>query len=595
MDNYHYGFIGNCTSGALINTDTSIVWLCLPSFDSPSVFASLLDEKNGGFFQICPVDLVSSSQHYLDNTAILRTKIETSSGTFVLDDYMPKYKIEGLSDYCPAEIQRRIKVLTGTPRIRIRFSPMPNYALAPAHLELAPGYIKVMSQKGEYDSFYLYSDIDHNAILNNQPVELHNSSYLLFSYHEKICRPCKDKIYYDYQKTKTYWLDWSARTKVPGKYKKQMIRSAIILKLLTYQPTGAVLASLTTSLPEIIGENRNWDYRFCWIRDAAMMINVYMRLGHWSSAWKFMRFIIDRLPDKHESLKIMYSIRGTENLEEKILPHLEGYAGSKPVRIGNGAYVQKQNDVYGVLIQNLYTYFKSLRKRNPQTEEEIWTVVRAMVREAIKHWRDPDQGIWEKRNEAKNFVYSKLLNWVAIDRAIRIAHVINKTELIPLWEKERELIRKDILEKGWNDSIQSFTTYYGSSHCDASNLLMLHYGFLPPDDPRMTSTVETTYKRLVENGLCFRYREKDDFGCPENTFTVCTFWMINSLYLTGKKELARKMFENVIDKANHLGLLSEDIEPETGRQTGNFPQGYSHLAMIQTILLFETDYEWIDI
>lgn len=592
--NYDHGFIGNCTSGALINEDTSIEWLCLPYFDSPSVFAKLLDEKKGGFFKIEAYEMLSITREYLHNTAIIRTTIETQTGVFTIDDYMPKYKPGGHGDYCPSEVQRYIRVRSGKPRIRVIFQPAPNYAADYAECEAAGEYIKVMSKSGDYDSFYLYSNGSYSDILGENYFTLDCNIFLLFSYHEKIGRVDEEKIYYDYQQTKTYWLEWSSRTMSPGLYKDYVIRSAITLKMLTFQKTGAVLAALTTSLPEIIGHDRNWDYRYCWVRDAAMTIDVYTRIGHEHSALRFMNFIIDRLPRKNKKIGVLYGINHETELEESELKHLAGYLDSKPVRIGNQAYIQKQNDLYGELIETLYTYFIEVQNDGSQLNEEIWTVVRAMAREAISCWREADKGIWEMRGEPRHFVHSKLMNWVALDRACKIAEHIGKNDLVPIWRDEADKIKSDIIKHGWNDKVKSFTMYYGSENCDAANLLMLHYGFLPADDDLIVSTVNETYRQLVKNNFCFRYLEEDDFGEPENTFTVCSFWMVNALVLTGQKDKGRLMFENIIAHSNKFLLFSEDISPESGRLTGNFPQAYSHLALIQSALILETDYHWSD-
>ncbi|MCA9405293.1 MAG: glycoside hydrolase family 15 protein, partial [Candidatus Omnitrophica bacterium] len=403
-----------------------------------------------------------------------------------------------------------------------------------------------------------------------------------------------DKIHLEYEKTKCYWLDWVQRTISPEKYRDQIVRSAVTLKLLMYQRTGAVIAAATTSLPEIIGRDRNWDYRFCWIRDAAMIIDTYIRIGHIESANGFIDFILNRMMLKHEDIGVMYGINGEEKLTELTLDHLEGYMGSKPVRIGNDAYHQKQNDLYGELIETMYTYFVVNRRASFQVDEEIWTMVRSLVNRVRDIWRQPDSGIWERREAMQHYVHSKLMNWVAMDRAVKIAKRVGKTRYIEPWSKLAEEIKVDILKNGWNEKLKSFTMYYGSDFYDASNLLMLHYGFLDAKDPRMVSTVEQYYKHLVKEDYTFRYVAEDEFGVPENAFIVCTFWMINALYLIGQEEKAREMFDNIVNCSNSLGLFAEDVEIATGRLTGNFPQGYSHLAHIQTILLLETDYNWSD-
>jgi len=594
MDNYEHGVIGNCTSAALISPDCSVDWLCLPFFDSPSVFAKILDRENGGYFKISATDIISVKQNYIPHAPILKTVFETKKGIFEIRDYMPRFITSRGEYYCPPEIHRDILLVSGAPEIIIELKPKPNYAASDATFLRAEDHIKIISQKGEYNSFYFYSNLDHEKILKGQPITLKGTSYAMLAYHEKLEKVNTDKIYVEYEKTKTYWLDWAYRTMLPEKNKDMLVRSAITLKLLTYQRTGAVIAAPTTSLPEIIGLARNWDYRYCWIRDASMIIDLYARIGHTSSATRFINFILNRRLLKHENIRIMYGINGEKDLEERTLDHLAGYEGSKPVRIGNDAYRQKQNDLYGQLIETIYTYFIVNRRGNVILGEEIWTIVRSLAYAVTASWKEPDNGIWERRGPAQHYVHSKMMNWVAMDRAARIANIIGRRDYALKWLETADIIKSDILKNGWNEEVGSFTMYYGSEILDASNLLMLHYGFLDKADPKMVSTVKRSYGDLVKNGFTFRYVEDDGFGRPENSFIVCTFWMINALYLTGEVGKARDMFENILKHANRFGLYSEAIDVVSGRLTGNFPQGYSHLALIQTALLLETDYNWSD-
>lgn len=594
MKTYNYGIIGNCTSAALISDDCSIEWLCIPYFDSPSIFANILDKDKGGYFRINAVNLIDKKQKYITHTAILKTTFETKDGIFEVNDYMPRFSNFRDSYYCPSEVHRKLRVLSGKPRITVDLKASPNYALGPADYTIREDDIKITSTAGHYNSFYLYTNFDHQALLNGEEMEVEKYSYFLLSYHEKLEGIDNDKIFMEYEKTKSYWLDWVQRTNYPDKYKEQVARSAVTLKLLMYQRTGAVIAAPTTSLPEIIGRDRNWDYRFCWIRDAAMIIDLYVRIGHIESANGFIEFILNRMMLKHEDICVMYGINGEEELTEISLDHLSGYENSKPVRIGNDAYRQKQNDLYGELIETIFTYFVVNRRSHYQVDEEIWTMTRSLVNRVRDIWRNKDSGIWERREAMQHYVHSKLMSWVAMDRAAKIAKYVKKPDYIEEWSKLAHEIKEDILENGWNDELQSFTMYYGSDYYDASNLLMLHYGFLSPKDPRMISTVMNSYKHLVKDGFTFRYIAEDEFGLPENAFIVCTFWMINALYLIGEVQKAREMFTNMQSCANELGLFSEDVEIKSRRLIGNFPQGYSHLAHIQTILLLETDYNWSD-
>jgi alpha,alpha-trehalase len=357
---------------------------------------------------------------------------------------------------------------------------------------------------------------------------------------------------------------------------------------LSYDKTGAVLAAASTSLPETIGEIRNWDYRFCWLRDASMVIKIMTRIGHWRSAERFLNFIIDVVSDKDEKIQIMYGIRKEKNLRERILTHLSGYENSSPVRIGNAAYKQKQHDIYGILMDVIYQQFK-LFEVSLQNSEELWTITRSIVRIVRNNWRKPDRGIWEIRTDQKHFVFSKLLCWVAIDRAIKVAELIKRHEYVKKWDRLRETISEDILVNGWNEEEQSFTQAYGSKDLDASTLLMENYGFIDASDFRYISTVKQAQKELSLNGLMYRYKNRDDFGLPTSSFTICTFWLIQALYKIGEREEARELFDRLLSCSNHLGIFSEDIDFETRRLLGNFPQAYSHLALIETAMLFSKD------
>ncbi|MCB9721190.1 MAG: glycoside hydrolase family 15 protein [Candidatus Omnitrophica bacterium] len=594
MDNYNYGIIGNCSSAALVSTDCSIDWLCLPNFDSPSLFARILDQADGGHFKISGYEQHDSHQEYLRLTPILRTVVHTAQGSYQVNDYMPRYRDSRGEYQCPSEVHRMIRVLSGNPKIRIDFAPRPNYALGAPEFRPTSDYIKVTSTKGPYNSYYLYSNLDFDKILSGEEIEPEPVSYFVLSYHEKLEQINCDRIYLAYQRTKSYWLEWMQRSHYTGRFAEEFQRSSITLKLLMYQRTGAVIAAPTTSLPEIIGQERNWDYRFCWVRDAAMIVDTYVRIGHIQTADGFINFLLNRMQLKHEDIGVMYGINGEEKLDEVILDHLPGYKDSKPVRIGNAAYLQKQNDLYGELIETIYTYFFINRRASFQVNEEIWTMVRSLVNRVRECWREKDSGIWERREAMQHYTHSKLMAWVAMDRACKIARFIRKPEYVNGWAQLAEDIKVDILKNAWNEDLKCFTMYYGSELYDASNLLMLHYGFLSPDDPRMISTVEEHYKHLVKNGFTFRYTSDDEFGTPENAFIVCSFWMINALYLIGREDEARQMFDHVRSCANHLGLFSEDVDITTKRLTGNFPQGYSHLAYIQTALLLETDYNWSD-
>ena len=409
--------------------------------------------------------------------------------------------------------------------------------------------------------------------------------FLNLSYNEKIDNSDVQKALLEYEKTKVYWLNWCNKTPSFGEYDFQVLRSAITLKLLTFEKTGAVLAAATTSIPETIGEVRNWDYRFCWIRDASMVIKIITKLGHQRIVKNFIDFIVDLIPTKKEKLQIMYGIDGQKILTEKTLSHLSGYKNSKPVRVGNAAYSQKQNDIYGILMDAIHFQIEKYKEDN-YMHEQLWSIVKSVVWVVEKNWKKPDKGIWEFRNEDQHFTFSKLLCWVAIDRAIKISDLIQGGVKGRKWISLRDEIKNDIMKNAWNSDKKAFTQSYGSNDLDASVLLMESYGFISAKNQMYISTVEAIEKELLYNGLLFRYKNSDDFGEPKSSFTVCTFWFINSLFKIGEEDKAKKLFKKLLSYSNHLGLFSEDIDFKTKELLGNFPQAYSHLALIETAINF---------
>lgn len=585
MNTLDYGLIGNCRSAALISKKGSLDWCCLPNFNSASVFAKLLDTNIGGSFSFEVDDSYTISQKYLWKTNILCTTFSSEEAAFQVIDFMPRYREENGSFYAPPDIIRFLYILKGNPNLKVLYQPRLDYAREETFTENHRYYLKSFTRKGKYDSLYLYTSLDLDEVLNGEEITLTKNAYFLLGYHEKLREQSLDRAYLKFQRTKTYWMNWSEETTKFPYYGEEIGRSALVLKAMSYQKTGAVLAAVTTSLPETIGEVRNWDYRFCWIRDASMVIKVMNSLGHRESAENFLQFIINLIPHKDEKLQIMYGINGEKELTEHILDHLEGYEGSKPVRIGNAAYIQKQNDIYGILMEVIYQQFLQF-ETTLENSEELWTIVRGIARIVEEHWRQPDKGIWEFRTEERHFTFSKLLCWVAVDRAVKIGEILRNGINDRKWKDLRKEIHDDIYENGWNEEMQAYTQSYGSKDLDASTLLMETYGFIKAKDPRYISTVKATEKELCYNGLLFRYKNQDDFGLPSSSFTICTFWFINSLYKIGEREKAVKLFDELLSYSNHLGLFSEDLDFKTKRLLGNFPQAYSHLALIETAMNF---------
>jgi GH15 family glucan-1,4-alpha-glucosidase len=583
MKSLNYGIIGNCLSAALISDTGSIDWCCLPNFNSSSIFAGILDENRGGNFAFIVDRQYKISQSYIKRTNIIVTKFEAEKDKFEVVDFMPRYMSDYRSYYSPPDIIRYIKHKSGKPRFRINYNPKLEYARYSTKTVVHKEYIKSYTTRGIYDSVYLYTSLDKEKVVSEKEIEITDDAFFLLSYNQKILNQTVDRAYLKLQRTKVYWLDWSERTRSFGKYNDEILRSSLLLKLLSYDKTGAVIAAPTTSLPEKIGGIRNWDYRFCWLRDASMVIKVMTNLGHHRVARRYLDFIINIIPDKNEKIQVMYGINRERNLTEKILDHLSGYENSSPVRIGNDAFRQKQNDIYGILMDVIYQQFK-IFETSLDNSEALWTITRSIVKTVAINWKKPDRGIWEIRRTQKHFTFSKVLCWVAIDRAIKIAQLINKKDYIKIWADIGNEIKDDIYKNAWDDKLQSFTQSYGSKEIDAANLLMEPYGFIKANDSRYISTVKNTHKYLGKDGLMYRYKNKDDFGLPASSFVVCNFWLINSLYRIGEKEQAVKLFEQILKYANHLGLFSEDIDFRTKRLLGNFPQAYSHLALIETAI-----------
>lgn len=590
-NNLNYGVIGNCRTAALISERGSIEWLCFPDFDSPSVFAALLDRTKGGSFGFDVPDGYAVRQSYVPHTNILSTRFASDEGEFEVLDYMPCYRSFEKEHYLPAELYRYIRFVKGRPRFRIRYDPAPNYAQGEVRIRRTAGFIESYSSADNKDRQYLYSSIPLQAVAGREEIRLEKDEFLLLSYNEKVIPIDIEREKIEYCRTLVYWLNWTNRTRQYTCYNEVVERSMLVLKLLSYY-NGAMLAALTTSLPETVGEVRNWDYRFCWLRDASMSIETMFRVGHTGAARRFMKFIQSSFMSRHD-YQIMYGIRGERKLTEVILEHLDGYKGSKPVRIGNDAYHQKQNDSFGYLMDLVWQYYRLM----PGTLDEIedmWEMVKSILATVAEEWRNPDKGIWEIRGEEQHFVSSKVMCWVALDRGARIAAKLGKEEFAARWREEAEAIRRDVMEHGWKSEIQSFSQAYGNLALDSSLLLMEPYGFIAANDPHYRKTVEAVRKALFRKGLMYRYNSEDDFGVPSSAFTMCTFWLIRALFVTGQRNEAKTLFSQVLRYGNHLGLFSEHLDFNTKEQLGNFPQAYSHLAIVNTALLFAEEKERLD-
>jgi GH15 family glucan-1,4-alpha-glucosidase len=591
-ENYHQAVIGNGRTAAIIEPNATISFCCLPDFDSGTSFAKLLDQEKGGSFGIKMIDGKVTDRKYDQHTAIFITTFSGKAGSFEVIDFMPRYPTTDETTYedVAPDVVRLLRHIEGEPIVRVTYDPKLEYARFPTKT-FADGEDRVKSTtegtlddgKQVYESLYLYSNLGNDLILETKEFSLQEDRYCLMSYHDKIEPPTADLVELMLQRTRAYWMLWSAKTERTKTYSEAMIRSAITLKMLQFSPSGAFVAAVTTSLPETIGEERNWDYRFCWIRDASMTVSTLHRIGHPWMARRFVDWVMKTVRTKDDTLQIMYGLRG-----EKTLTDLSGYHDTKPVRIGNAAYHQEQHDIYGIFLDVIWQDLCK-RPRTPEAMDRIWTAVRSVVKTVAQNWETPDRGIWEIRGEKKHFVFSKVLCWVALDRAIKIANSLGKRTWAAMHESLRDRIHATVCEQGWNEELGAFTQCYGEQFLDSSNLLMADLGFIDGTDSRFQSTVRMSEKELCRNGLMYRYKNNDDFGEPSSAFTVCSFWMVKALAQSGRRHDARKMFDRLVAASNPVGLYGEDLDFETLRHLGNFPQAYSHLALIDCALLLERE------
>lgn len=570
-----YGIIGNCKSAALVHESGSMEWLCLPRFDSHSVFAALLDPQ-GGRFQISPPNAGKVLQNYLPHTNILVTAFDDGENAFEIIDFMPRYR-EGDIYKRPLEVHRLVRPLRGCPQIRVLFEPRLNYAQGETTIKVREHHITASLG---LESLYLYSNLQPKKIMSGEPIPLSDEAFFLLSYHEKLTFPSLSYVHDMFQKTKGYWETWSSRCRLPALYSDAVLRSALVLKLLIYEDSGAIIAAPTTSLPEALGEERNWDYRYCWLRDASLLLEALKSIGHFEEAKGFIHFLLKIFESKRTQVQIVYGIDSRTPLDEKTLPHLKGYKNNGPVRIGNHASQTQQNDIFGEILNTIYLYY--FHYQIEPISEEVWSLVRFLVNTIGRDWQTPDAGLWEFRHRKEHFTFSKVLSWVALDRGIKIAATLEKSYAVESWTPIAEAIHRDVETKGWNNDIQSYSQVYGSTNLDASLLLMCDYGFMKPQDPRWLSTVKRCEESLIRKDHVFRYTNADDFGKPKSAFIMAELWLAKALYTIGEKEKAVRMFERVLSYANPLGLLSEDIDIHTGELLGNFPQAYSHMALINT-------------
>jgi alpha,alpha-trehalase len=607
-----YGFLSNCHTGALVGPDGSVDWLCVPRFDSPSVFGALLD-RQAGSFRLGPFGVnVPTSRDYEPGTNTLVTTWNTPTGWVEVRDALtigPRHGDDTITPHTrpPADddgdhmLVRTARCLAGNVEVELVCEPVFDYGRTPPEWSLVDDGRRAADASGAGQTVRLQTDmalgVEGERVRARHTLEEGEQIYCSLSWAEGLASPRSiDEANAALGHTTRYWRTWLDRShSVDHRWREPIERSALVIKGLTYMPTGATIAALTTSLPETPGGERNWDYRYTWIRDTTFTLQALHFLHLDWEADEFMQFVADLEPNEEGALQIMYGIDGRRDLTESQLDELSGYAGARPVRIGNGAFDQRQNDVFGAALDSILLH----TQRSQRLPRRLWPVVQAQARCATEVWRRPDQGIWEARGEPRHYVSSKLMCWVALDRAAKLAGIRGDPGQHDAWRATAEEIKEDILEHGLRDGV--LRQHYETEALDASTLLAGLFGFLLPDDDRLRRTVDAIAEDLTEDGFVLRYRtdETDDgLSGKEGTFLICSFWLVTALALVGQLQRARDLMERLLSISSPLGLYAEEFDTATGRHLGNFPQAFSHLALIEAaapIILAEASQEYVDL
>jgi GH15 family glucan-1,4-alpha-glucosidase len=591
-----YAFISDCHTGALVAADGAIDWLCVPRFDAPSVFGTLLD-RGAGTFRLGPFGINHpTARAYVPGTNVLVTTWKTPTGWVEVRDALtlgPRRGVDTVTPHTrpPADtdaehlLVRTARCLDGTVEIELVCEPVFDYGREPAAWTIADEELHTADATGAGQTIRLRTDmavgIEGNRVRARHVLHDGDALFCSLSWAEELASPSDaDDASARLAETERIWREWLSRARIPDhRFRDPVQRSALAIKGLTYMPTGATVAALTTSLPETPGGERNWDYRYTWMRDATFTLQALHWLNLDWEADDFMQFVADLEANEDGSLQIMYGIDGRRDLTESTRDDLSGYAGARPVRIGNGAFDQRQNDVYGAVLDSILLH----SERSQRLPRRLWPIVQAQAENAMNAWREPDQGIWEARGAPQHYVSSKLMGWVALDRAAKLAQMWGEPELAASWQAIAEEIRSDILEHGV-DSRGVLRQHYGTDALDASTLLAAIFGFLPGDDARMRASVLAIRDELTEHGFVLRYKtdETDDgLSGKEGTFLICSFWLVSALAIVGELQGARDLMERLLRVASPLGLYAEEFDADTGRHLGNFPQAFSHLALIE--------------
>ena len=589
-----HGIIGDLHTAALVGTDGTIDWYCCPHFDSPSVFGAILDRKRGGFYRIAPAsDGWTPKQLYFPDTNVLITRFLTREGVGEVQDFMPIHEAPG--SVFRHRLIRRVLGVRGELTFRVEVEPRFNYGRDPHSIVFHENGV-VFRSEGMSLALETSAPLTHRDTGVSCEITLAAGESVTFVLErvpeDYVPRPYSEAETRDaFDRTIEYWRSWLAKSRYQGRWREVVHRSALTLKLLTYRPTGGIVAAPTTSLPEHLGGGRNWDYRYTWIRDAAFSLYALLRLGFTEEAAAFMDWLRERFREPRAGetgpLQIMYGIDGRSELEEEVLDHLEGYRGSSPVRIGNGAAEQLQLDIYGEMIDSLYFY----SRHGSPIDHDSWTDLCRVIDWVCDNWDQADEGIWEARGERQHYTYSRLMSWVGLDRAVRMSLDRGLPADLSKWQSSRDQIYHQIMAKGWHPERKAFVQHYDTEFLDAAVLLMPLVNFVAPTDKRWLSTLDAMGEELVSDSLVYRYNVEaspDGLEGEEGTFSICTFWYVEALARAGRVEEARLAFEKMLTYANHLGLYSEEIGL-TGEALGNFPQAFTHLALISAAFYLDRE------
>jgi GH15 family glucan-1,4-alpha-glucosidase len=586
-----YALIGDCRGAGLVSRDGSLDWLCFPRFDSPSIFGALLDAETGGRLRIRPTEPYRAERRYLPDTNILETTFRTAAGAVALRDLMPvaseDEKRRGLTP--DHQVLREVQGLTGEVELEVVYAPRPDYGRSRPRLE--PRGALGLWCEANGAALTLQSELplaltsDGRTAVGRARVRAGQRAYVAFAYSQEapqVVAPLREAAPELLERSARWWRSWAARATYDGPYREAVVRSALVLKLMAYAPSGAVVAAPTTSLPEKLGGTRNWDYRYCWLRDASFTLRALFELGYDEEAVAFLSWMLHATRLTWPELQVLYDVFGEAKLPERELSHLDGYAGSRPVRIGNDAHGQLQLDVYGEVIDAVARF----ARRGGRFDRDTVRLLEGLGRTVCKRWREPDEGIWEGRSGRFHHTHSKVLCWVALDRLVQMHDAGQLDIRVDAFRAERDAIRAEVEARGYNARLGSYARVFGGEELDASLLTLPLYGFVDGRHPRMRSTCARIHQRLARDSLVYRYETTTDDGLPpgEGAFGICSFWAVECLARGGDLVGATAAFERLLACANDLGLFAEEVDPETGAALGNFPQAFTHVGLINAAL-----------